>query len=72
MMIWGCLRHDGLAAVYVLDMKRDGRLNALQYQEILREHLCPLMENQYDGKDFVFQQDNAPAHTAKVVGSNSF
>lgn len=67
-MIWGCLAHDGLAAVHVLD----GRLNASGYLEILRKHLNPLMERQYEGKDLVFQQDNAPAHSAKVVGSNSF
>ena len=41
------------------------RVNAAVYQEILEHFMVPSAEQLYGGADFIFQQDMAPAHTAK-------
>jgi hypothetical protein len=37
----------------------------------LENRLVPVIEKHYEGGNFTFQQDNAPAHTAKSVWSHS-
>lgn len=64
-MVWACLTPDGIAALEVLNDRQ--RLNAVEYQRILSDNLASAMDEKYPDKDFVFQQDNAPAHTAKSV-----
>ena len=43
------------------------RLSASNYQEVLRKTLIPWMKEvaEKHNKDFIFQQDGAPAHTAR-------
>lgn len=67
-MVWGCLTVDGLSAVEILR----GRLNAAGYQSILTTHLQKLVECKFRDNNFIFQQDNAPAHTAKSVSLQWF
>lgn len=41
------------------------RVNAAVYQEILEHFMLPSADELYGDADFIFQQDLAPAHTAK-------
>ncbi len=40
-------------------------VNAAIYQEILEHFILPSADKLYGDADFIFQQDLAPAHTAK-------
>ncbi len=40
-------------------------VNAAIYQEILEHFMLPSADKLYEDADFIFQQDLAPAHTAK-------
>ena len=44
----------------------DGTMTSQRYIELLREKFIPWIRRQKHGK-FVFQQDNAPAHTARAT-----
>jgi len=43
------------------------RLTAANYKEVLEEKVLPWVKRVLKKSDYVFQQDGAPAHTAKVV-----
>ncbi len=44
-------------------------VNAAIYQEILEHFMLPSADKLYGDADFIFQQDLAPAHTAKCTKS---
>ncbi len=44
-------------------------VNAAIYQEILEHFMLPSADKLYGDADFIFQQDFAPAHTAKGTKS---
>ncbi len=44
-------------------------VNAAIYQEILEHFMLPSADKLYGDADFIFQQDLAPAHTAKSTKS---
>ncbi len=44
-------------------------INAAIYQEILEHFMLPSADKLYGDADFIFQQDLAPAHTAKGTKS---
>ncbi len=44
-------------------------VNAAMYQEILEHFMLPSADKLYGDADFIFQQDLAPAHTAKGTKS---
>ena len=58
--------HDGMISptVGVCLVRVNGNLNALGYGEILFDHLVPFLE-EHGRSSFIYQQDNAPIHTAK-------
>jgi hypothetical protein len=64
-MFWGAFHFEGPLALVPLT----GTMNATKYRAILQEHLVPFLDNQPLSKPFLFQQDNAPAHTAGVTSS---
>ena len=45
----------------------NGRLNAQAYQEILENYLMPSIDLMDDKDNVIFQQDNAPCHTAHKI-----
>jgi hypothetical protein len=64
-MVWGFISPfmEGLVLCEI------GALDAKGYKKLLRTHLIPRLEDiRSDEPDaeFVFMQDNAPPHTAKV------
>jgi transposase len=64
LMVWGCMSFYGVGNL----VRIDGGLNAELYCNILQEDLASSVEF-YGGKleNFIFQQDNDPKHTSKLV-----
>jgi len=48
-------------------VKVEGKMNRLDYIKILEEHLLPLIDRDFNGRGYLFQDNNAPIHTAKDV-----
>ena len=62
-MMWGCFSGKGLGPL----VKVDGKMNRHDYIQILDSYLLPLIDNDFNGQGYLFQDDNAPVHTAKDV-----
>lgn len=58
-MVWGCFSSAGTGNLHVIE----GNMNAESYQHILAQHMIP-SAHRLIGRQFVFQQDNDPKHTA--------
>jgi hypothetical protein len=59
-MIWGCFTRFGVGPL----VRLEGRLKAVDYIKVLETHLVPFIKS-LDKKNYLFQEDNAPIHTAK-------
>ena len=59
-MIWGAISWRGKTNL----VRVKGTLDAGEYVQMLEEHLMPFIEEHHTG-GCVFQQDGAPAHSAK-------
>ncbi|CAI7766389.1 unnamed protein product [Closterium sp. NIES-54] len=63
-MIWGCMTYNGGAFM----CKIDGRMNGEFYRSILQDELQQTIEHyELDPETVVFQHDNDPKHTCKMV-----
>jgi transposase len=63
-MVWGCMSAQGVGHA----CRIDGGLDAELYTHILDDELLGTLSYHGLGKDeIIFQQDNAPAHTAKAT-----
>uniref|UniRef100_A0A8C6XQK8 Tc1-like transposase DDE domain-containing protein n=1 Tax=Naja naja TaxID=35670 RepID=A0A8C6XQK8_NAJNA len=60
-LIWGAMSSAGVGPLCFIK----SRVNAAVYQEILEHFILPSTDELYGDADFIFQQDLAPAHTAK-------
>lgn len=64
LMVWGCMSAHGVGRLHIVD----GIVNANKYIDILENHLLPsISELERNNQEYIFQQDGAPCHTAKVV-----
>ena len=45
----------------------EGKMSQLDYIRILDENLLPLIGKKFHNKNYSFQDDNTPIHTAKDV-----
>jgi hypothetical protein len=61
--IWGCINVSGTGMTTIYN----GRLNSERYQDILIENLQPSLDLFSLGTDYIFQQDNAPCHTSRML-----
>ena len=61
-MIWGCFASGGIGKFYRIK----GILEKTQFHKILVYQMRPSGERIFKGKQFWFQQDNDPKHTAKI------
>lgn len=61
--IWCCMSYYGLGIFTLFD----GRLNANRYIDILGNNLIPSIDLFHKDEPFIFQQDNAPCHRARLV-----
>ncbi len=64
-MIWAAMSSAGVGPLCFLK----STVNAAIYQEILEHFMHPSADKLYGDADFIFQQDLAPAHTAKGTKS---
>ncbi len=64
-MIWAAVSSAGVGPLCFLK----STVNAAIYQEILEHFMLPSADKLYGDADFIFQQDLAPAHTAKGTKS---
>lgn len=62
-MLWGCFSASGPGNL----IKVNGIMKKEQYMEILEENIKQSAEKLDLGQQWIFQQDNDPKHTAKVV-----
>ena len=63
-MLWGCFAAGGTGALH----KIDGFMRTENYLDILKQHLKTSIRKLKLGHKWVFQMDNDPNHTSKVVG----
>jgi inhibitor of nuclear factor kappa-B kinase subunit alpha len=62
-MVWGAISHKGKLPLIFID--KDVKINQDVYRsEILETHLKPEASRLYPKRDWIFQQDSAPAHRA--------
>jgi transposase len=64
-MVWGCFGLDGVGSLEVIN----GIMTGVSYRDLLDRNLKESARNLGILDDFVFQQDNDPKHTSKIVGS---
>ncbi len=64
-MIWAAMSSAGVGPLCFLK----STVNAAIYQEILEHFMLPSADKLYGDADFIFQEDLAPAHTAKCTKS---
>ena len=62
LMVWGCFSANGPGSIH----RNDGIMDRFKYKNILKDVMLPHAEWNMPIK-WVFQQDNDPKHTAKVV-----
>ena len=62
-MLWGCIAAGGTGALH----KIDGIMREENYADILKQHLKTSVRKLKLGRKWVFQMDNDPKHTSKVV-----
>ena len=61
-MVWACFSYYGKGNLIFID----DIINALRYQQILSENLIESVNNM-NLNTFIFQQDNAPSHSSKLL-----
>uniref|UniRef100_A0A3B4X3B6 Tc1-like transposase DDE domain-containing protein n=1 Tax=Seriola lalandi dorsalis TaxID=1841481 RepID=A0A3B4X3B6_SERLL len=64
-MVWGAMSSAGVGPLCFLRSK----VNAVVYQEVLEHFVLPAADQLYGDADFIFQQDLAPAHSAKATST---
>lgn len=61
-MVWGCFAASGAGRLHIVN----GTMNAIKYCGVLENSMLKSAEDLFEGP-WVFQQDNAPCHTARIV-----
>ncbi len=64
-MVWGAMPSAGVGPLCFLKSK----VNTAVYQEVLEHFMLPAADQLYGDADFIFQQDLAPAHSAKTTST---
>uniref|UniRef100_A0A9J8CHX1 Transposase Tc1-like domain-containing protein n=1 Tax=Cyprinus carpio carpio TaxID=630221 RepID=A0A9J8CHX1_CYPCA len=64
-MVWGAMSSAGVGPLCFLRSK----VNAAVYQEVFEHFVLPAADQLYGDADFIFQQDLAPAHSAKATST---
>ncbi len=63
LMVWGCISAYGMGSLHVLE----GTMNAERYIKVLVQHMLLSRRCLFQGRPFVFQQDNAKPQTAAIT-----
>ncbi|GBN66773.1 Transposable element Tcb1 transposase [Araneus ventricosus] len=62
-MVWGCLAANGVGNLHFCT----GTIKAPDYIRVLEVNLRPSVQRLFGRKRYIFQQDNARPHTAKIT-----
>lgn len=62
-MVWGCMAASGVGKLVFIE----STMRKEEYLDILESNLLPSVEKLGLDNDWIFQQDNDPKHTAKIV-----
>ncbi|GFU67053.1 transposable element Tcb1 transposase [Trichonephila clavipes] len=62
-MVWGCMSSHGVGRLHIVS----GTVKAMDYIEILQNKFLPTARDLLGNQSWIFQDDNAPCHRAKVV-----
>ena len=62
-LVWGCFSYSGIGNLVEIN----GIMTGLGYLDIIKDNLQVSAEKMNIGDNFIFQQDNDPKHTSKVV-----
>jgi hypothetical protein len=63
MLVWGAISWRGLGPLVILH----GRVTAAHYENLLADHVHPMVQTLFPGERPLYQDDNAPIHTARRV-----
>ncbi|GFX71427.1 hypothetical protein TNCV_3349211 [Trichonephila clavipes] len=62
-MVWGCMSCHGVGRLHIVS----GTVKAMNYIEILQNKLLLTARYLFGNQSWIFQDDKAPCHRAKVV-----
>ncbi|GFW39937.1 transposable element Tcb1 transposase [Trichonephila clavipes] len=62
-MVWSCMSSHSVGRLHIVR----GSVKTLDYIEILQNKLLPTARDRLGNQSWIFQDDNAPCHRAKVV-----
>ncbi|GFU71790.1 transposable element Tcb1 transposase [Trichonephila clavipes] len=62
-MVWGCMSSHSVGRLHIVS----GTVKTMDYIEILQNKLLPTARDFLGNQSWIFQDDNAPCHRAKVV-----
>jgi hypothetical protein len=62
-MVWGCFTKNKLGPL----VRLEGRITASVYIEMLENNLIPFINSLENNNNYIYQEDNAPIHTAKIA-----
>ena len=63
LMIWGCICYDGVGTLTAVE----GNINSAKYIDFLDKSLWPVVVWYFEGKEYLFMDDNAPVHRGQTV-----
>ncbi len=63
LMEWGCISAYSMGSLHILE----GTMNAERYIKVLEQHMLPSRWCVFQGRPYVFQQNNAKPHTAAIT-----
>ncbi|GFV01758.1 transposable element Tcb1 transposase [Trichonephila clavipes] len=63
LMVWGAISWRGLGPLVTLH----GKVKAAHYVNIVGDQVHPFVQTSFSGECPLYQDDNAPIHTAKIV-----
>ena len=61
--VWGCFAASAVGRLHLIE----GNMEQMQYCNILETQMVPSAVTLFQCKDWLFQQDNDPKHTAKLT-----
>jgi len=62
-MVWGCFCKDKVGPLVFIE----GTITGERYLQLLNDYLLPFLRELGDENEYMFQDDNAPVHTARIV-----
>ncbi|GFT38291.1 transposable element Tcb1 transposase [Trichonephila clavipes] len=62
-MVWGCMSFHGVGRLHIVSVT----VKVMDCIETLQNKLLPTARDLLGNKSWIFQDDNAPCHRAKVV-----